>query len=115
MPGYALAHLRDIRPHPEIADYLERIQPTLDPFSGLFLVHGAEVEVREGAWPGTVVVIEFPNLGEARSWYESEAYRKILPLRTRHIDGDVVLVEGVSPDHDSAKLGAELRRTRFGS
>jgi uncharacterized protein (DUF1330 family) len=109
MPAFALAHLRTPNPHAEVLEYLERIQATLDPFAGRFLVHGAEVEVIEGSWPGTLVVIEFPSLEAARAWYDSPAYRRILPLRTRHIEGEAILVEGVGPDHDSAKLAAKLR------
>src|SRR6266571_3438445 len=109
MTAYALAHLRETGRRPEILEYMERIQATLDPFVGSFLVHGSNIDVREGAYAGTLVIIEFPDIAEARSWYESPAYQQILPLRARHIDGDVILVEGVEPGHDSAKMAAELR------
>jgi len=113
MSAYALAHLRQIDRHPELLEYMERIQPTLDPFLGRFLVHGGDSDVREGAYPGTLVIIEFPSLADARSWYDSSAYQQILPLRTRHIKGDVILVEGVEPSHDSAKMAAELRAANW--
>ena len=61
MPTYALAHLYDPAPHPEVVEYIERIQDTLDPYGGRFLVHGAEVTVVEGDWPGTIVILEFPD------------------------------------------------------
>ncbi|MEU4776957.1 DUF1330 domain-containing protein [Micromonospora sp. NPDC023633] len=32
-----------------------------------FRVHGAEVEVKEGDWPGIVVAVEFPDLERARA------------------------------------------------
>ena len=110
MPAYALAHLRTPRPHADVLDYIDRIQSTLDPFGGRFLVHGAEVEVREGPWPGTVVIIEFPGVDEARAWYDSPAYQEILPLRTDHIDGEAIIVEGVAPDYDPRATAAALRR-----
>jgi uncharacterized protein (DUF1330 family) len=109
MAAYGVAHLRKIQLHTDVLEYLEKIQATLDPFSGRFVVHGGTAEVLEGTWPGNLVVIEFPSVSEARSWYASAAYQKILPLRTRHIEGDVILVEGVEPDHDSARMAAELR------
>ncbi|WP_328382639.1 DUF1330 domain-containing protein [Streptomyces sp. NBC_00400] len=109
MTAYAIAHLRPTAPHPEIFDYIEKIQATLDPFGGHFLVHGSEVEVTEGDWPGSVVVIAFPDLARARGWYDSPAYGEILPLRTRHIDGDVVLVPGVPDGYDPAVTAAKLR------
>jgi hypothetical protein len=40
-----------------------------------------------------------PGLSTGARRYESPAYRAILPLRTAHSDGVVVLIDGVSPDH----------------
>ena len=110
MPAYALAHLRTPNLHPDVLDYIERIQATLDPFGGRFLVHGAAVEGKEGPWPGTVVIIEFPGVDEARAWYDSPAYRDILPLRTRHIEGEAIIVAGVAPGYDATATAAALRR-----
>ncbi|GGO83084.1 DUF1330 domain-containing protein [Wenjunlia tyrosinilytica] len=109
MPAYAIAHLRTPNPHPEVLEYLERIQSTLDPFDGRFLVHGADVDVIEGEWPGTVVVLEFPGAEQAHDWYASPAYQEILRLRTDHIEGEAIIVQGVGPDHDSAALAEGLR------
>jgi uncharacterized protein (DUF1330 family) len=113
MSAYALAHLREITPHVEILEYLEKIQATLDPFRGRFIVHGGAIEVREGTWPGNLVIIEFPSMAAARSWYESPAYQQIRPLRTDHIASDKILVEVVEPGHDSAKMAAELRTANW--
>ncbi|MFD4142465.1 DUF1330 domain-containing protein [Streptomyces sp. NPDC058572] len=113
MSAYAVGHL-----HPaahlddEVFDYMDRIQSTLDPFGGRFLVHGASVEIREGVWPGALVVIGFPGLGAARDWYESDAYQELIPLRTRHMAGDVVLVDGVAPGYDAARTAALLREAQ---
>ncbi|MEU9112888.1 DUF1330 domain-containing protein [Streptomyces sp. NPDC048483] len=110
MTAFGIAHLRPAAaPHPDIAVYLEKIQATMDPFGGRFRVHNAKVEVREGSWPGFVVVIEFPDMDAARAWYDSPAYQEILPLRTRHIEGDVVLVPGVADGYDAAGTAADRR------
>ncbi|MGW4463770.1 DUF1330 domain-containing protein [Micromonospora sp. NPDC004704] len=109
MTAYALAHLRRAPLHGEVLEYLERIQSTLGPFGGRFIVHGGPVDVLEGDWPGDVVMIEFPDLTKARSWYGSSSYQEIKPLRTRHLTGEVILVQGVEPGHSSSRLAAELR------
>ncbi|MER5743272.1 DUF1330 domain-containing protein [Streptomyces sp. NPDC059913] len=106
MTAYGFAHLHSTSTHPDIRTYLERIQATLDPFAGRFVIHGLPAEVLEGAWPGAMVLIEFPNLAEARAWYDSPAYQDILRLRTDHVTGDVVLVEGVGPDYDPTARAA---------
>jgi len=46
----------------------------------------------------------------ARAWYKSEAYRKILPLRTNNVISDMVLVDGVPPGHAPAKFAQCIRR-----
>ncbi|MFB7596574.1 DUF1330 domain-containing protein [Streptomyces sp. NPDC056160] len=111
MPAYVIGHLRDAAPHPEIAEYIERITATFAPYGGRFLVHGAGHEVKEGAWPGHVVVIEFPGMQEARAWWDSAAYREIAPLRSRHIEGDIILVPGVPEDYDPAGTARAMRDT----
>jgi uncharacterized protein (DUF1330 family) len=110
MPAYAMAHLRTPTINEQVLEYIERIQGTLDPYQGRFLVHGAEVEEVEGPWPGTVVVIEFPDVESARAWYRSPAYQAILPLRTDNIDGSAIIVPGVAPDYDATRTAAALRR-----
>ena len=109
MAAYALAHLRPSTVNDEVLDYIEAIQETMDPYGGRFLVHGAEVEVVEGNWPGTVVIIEFPDLTAIQDWYASAAYQKILPLRTANVPGDVIVVDGVSPDYHPRMTAAKLR------
>jgi uncharacterized protein (DUF1330 family) len=110
MTVYALAHLRNPTINDDVLEYIERIQDTMEPFGGRFLVHGADVEVVEGEWPGTVVIVEFPDAASAKAWYDSPGYRKILRLRTDHIDGSVILVEGVRPGYQAALTAAALRR-----
>ncbi len=110
MTAYALAHLHDPKLEPDVFEYLERIDSTLEPYAGRFIIHGATAQVVEGAWPGVVVAIEFPTLAEANQWYASSAYQEILPLRTNHIRSDVIIVDGVEPGHNSAEMAARLRQ-----
>lgn len=84
MPAYAIAHLQDAAPHPEIAEYVERLPATFETYGGSFLVHFMPHEVKEGAWPGSVVVLGFPGIAEARAWWDSPEYQEIAPLRSAH-------------------------------
>lgn len=110
MAAYALAHVRTPQINADVLEYIERIQATLDPFGGRFIVHGATVHVVEGSWPGTVVIIEFPDAHAARAWFDSPAYREILPLRTTNIEGDTIIVDGVPENYDAAHTAAVLRQ-----
>lgn len=109
MTAYALAHLLNPVQHPDVAEYIERIEATFAPYGGRFLVHGVQPEVIEGEWPGAVVVIGFPDLAAARAWYASPAYQAILPLRTDHIDGPVILLDGVPPGYDATRTATRMR------
>ena len=115
MSAYGFAHLRNRRPHPDILEYLEHIQATLDPFGGRFVIHGPPAEIVEGDWPGSMVLIEFPDITHAREWYHSPAYQQILPLRTDHITGDLVLIEGVGLDYDPHERALKLRAETSGA
>ncbi len=66
MPTFAVAHLHRVNMGQEIIEYLERIDATLEPFGGRFVVHGGEVELLEGSWQGHLVIIEFPDREKAR-------------------------------------------------
>ncbi|MFD7546975.1 DUF1330 domain-containing protein [Streptomyces sp. NPDC059578] len=112
MTTYAICHLqpRDTPPDmAEIADYIERIQATMDPFGGRFLVHGVEPEVIEGPWPGAIVMIGFPDTAAARDWWDSDAYQELLPLRVRNFDCRTVLVPGVPDGYDASTTARKLR------
>ena len=74
-------------------------------------MHVAQHEVKEGSWPGSVVVIGFPGIDEARAWWHSPAYQEIKSLRSRHIDGDIILVEGVPEGYDPAVTTKEIRES----
>lgn len=104
MKAYAIAHLRDVTMGQPIATYLERIDATLAPYRGKFLVHGGALEVLEGTFDSIVVLIDFPSVESARAWYRSDAYQAILPLRTDNAQGDTFLVQGVDADHKSTDV-----------
>lgn len=99
--AYAIAYLRNVDFGDAIIDYLSRIDATLAPFGGRFLVHGGEVAGVEGEWDGDVIVIGFPDRESARGWYGSPAYQEILPLRTGHSEGIAAIVSGVPSDYQA--------------
>lgn len=103
MTAYAVAHMRQVTPGPQIVEYLHKIDATLEPFGGRFVVHGGEVEIVENTWPGYLIVIEFPNRQQARAWYDSPAYQEILP-RTGNSQSDVVFVDGVQHPHKATDV-----------
>ncbi|MFB7257584.1 DUF1330 domain-containing protein [Streptomyces nojiriensis] len=74
-----------------------------------YVIHGPPAEVVEGSWPGSMVLIEFPGLTEARARHDSPANRSILHLRTDHIEDDLLLIEGAGPNHHPAERARRLQ------
>jgi uncharacterized protein (DUF1330 family) len=109
MTTYAIGNLRDVKMGPDIVAYLERIDATLAPFEGRFLVHGGPVERLEGDWQGDLVAIAFPTRESAMAWYRSAAYRDIIGLRTRNAITDVIMVDDVGSDHRATDVLAMVR------
>lgn len=104
MPAYAIGLLSDVDFNAEIIEYIETIESTLRPFEGRFIVHGANAEVLEGAMDQDCIIIEFPSLEHARRWYASDAYARLIPLRTRNSNGAVFLIDGVPDQYAAATL-----------
>lgn len=110
MTAYALAHVRSVELCPDIVEYLEKIDATMDPFGGHFVFHGGEKDVVEGAWAEDLILIEFPDLDAARAWWASPAYRAIKHLRTDHMVADIVLFETLARGYRAAATAAKLKK-----
>jgi len=111
MSAYLINHLRipDGIPNAEALEYLGRVEATFEPYGGRWLVLDAQVEVVEGAWPGSVVLMEFPSMEAAKSWYASPEYQDILHLRTGNAISDLILVNPVPPGFTSAAWANQIR------
>ncbi|HEY5260540.1 MAG TPA: DUF1330 domain-containing protein [Solirubrobacteraceae bacterium] len=111
MSTYLISHLRipaDV-PKPEALVYLESVEATFEPYGGKWLALDAQVQVQEGAWPGSVVLMEFPDMDSAKEWYHSPEYQSILHLRTDNTISDLILVDPVAPDFTSAEWARQIR------
>lgn len=102
MKAYAIAFVRTCELNAEIVEYLQRIDATLDPFGGRFVVHGGGAESVEGDEALDVIVIEFPGRDERGAWWDSPDYQEILPLRNRNMKADVAFVDGVPAGYRGA-------------
>ena len=109
MSAYAIGLLEDLQFGPDIVSYLERIDASLAPFGGQFLVHGTRPQVKEGVFEGDCVVIGFPSMAQAQAWYASAPYAELIPLRTRHSRSTVFLLEGLAPGYRAASLLDKLQ------
>jgi uncharacterized protein (DUF1330 family) len=61
----------------------------------------------EGSWPGTAVLMEFPDRDAAYNWYNSPEYQAILPLRTRNSISDMILIDSTAPGFSVLDFAAQ--------
>jgi uncharacterized protein (DUF1330 family) len=111
MTAYLINHLRIPNgvPAPEGLEYLERVEETFIPCGGRWLALDAQVEVLEGAWPGSVVLMEFPDMDSAKKWYSSPEYQQVVHLRTDSTINALILVEPVAAGFTSKEWAGQIR------
>ena len=75
--------------------YAAKVDATLPPFEGKFLVRGGIIHYEEGKRSNVNVVLEFPSVEQMNNWFNSEAYQKIVPERRSTSEGEFIMIEGV--------------------
>src|SRR5262245_8772475 len=104
MAAYGVGIVTGTRFGDEVTQYLERIDETLRPYGGKFLVHGGPYHRLEGDWSSDLIVIEFADMASALSWYNSPPYQAIKPLRTNNTTSTIFIVDGVPADHRATDI-----------
>jgi uncharacterized protein (DUF1330 family) len=95
MPAYFIFDL-DVHDPAGMLQYLERVPGTLTKYGGRYIVRGGQFEVVEGDWqPARVVMLEFPNMEQAKLWYDSDEYQDMKAARFKAAKSNIVLVQGV--------------------
>jgi len=93
-PAYMVVDARSSDPE-RMAEYRRLAQIAVEQHGGRYLVRGAPYETLEGGWqPQRLVVLEFPSMDAARTFYDSSEYRAARDARAGVSDFDMLLVEG---------------------
>jgi uncharacterized protein (DUF1330 family) len=95
MPVYVIAQGR-IEDRAKLDRYVAKVIPTIQAGGGRIVGFAEKPEIVEGdvAYPRTVI-LEFPSREAFHSWYESDAYQAILPLRLESTPGTLIVVDGI--------------------
>jgi uncharacterized protein (DUF1330 family) len=95
MKGYVIANV-EVNDPVAYEAYRSQTQAIIDQYGGRILVRGGAVHVREGD-PGLsrLVVLEFPSVEAATTFYDSPEYQAIVPIRQAHADSTLCIVEGL--------------------
>ena len=94
---YVVVTIRTIQDQAAFKEYADRVAPIIERHGGKYLAIDREPEIKSGQWPYVrTVIVGFPSLQAAKSWYESPEYREIIPLRLRAIDANIAFVRDLS-------------------
>jgi uncharacterized protein (DUF1330 family) len=95
MAAYVIVET-DITDPEQYERYRAATPATIAEFGGRFAVRGGDVEVLEGDWaPSRLVLVEFPSMDAVREWWESPGYRAARELRAGAATLRIVAVRGV--------------------
>ena len=95
MAAYVVVNVT-VRDPARYEEYKRLASPTVAAYGGRYMVRGGAVEVREGGWsPARLVILEFPSLERARSWWDSPEYAPAKAVRQSCADTQLIITEGV--------------------
>jgi uncharacterized protein (DUF1330 family) len=96
MPAYLIVYRESaVRDSTEMQQYQAKARQVGGGFKLTPRVLEGAVTALEGKPPEGVILLEFPSVEDARSWYDSPQYQAALPHRKRAADYRVIIVQGM--------------------
>ena len=95
MSAYAIFIREKLRDPEVIEQYNEKAGPSLGGHPAKVLAAYGAIDTPEGAPAEGVVLLEFPTMAAAKSWYDGPAYREARRLRFQAADYRVFFFEGL--------------------
>ena len=85
----------EVHNHELYKTYTELTPASIASYQGKFVARGGETIVLEGDWkPKRLVILEFPSVEIANSWWHSEEYTKARDIRQKAATTKMVIIEG---------------------
>lgn len=77
-------------------DYKVLAPRSIEQYGGKYLARGGRSETLEGTFkPNRMVILEFPSVDKAKTWWASTEYAKAKAIRQSCSEADLVVVEGL--------------------
>ncbi len=97
MSAYLIARVEISDPE-QYSTYIAAAPAVVEQYGGRFVVRGGEVTTLEGpAGDARWVVVEFPSIEAAQTFYDSPEYTAARALRAGAADGEFVVLDGYDP------------------
>jgi uncharacterized protein (DUF1330 family) len=94
MAAYLIARIEVTNPE-RYQQYVQRTPGIVRQYGGRFIVRGGEILTLEGPnETRRMVVLEFPSLAQAKTFYESPEYQQVKNLRLESSTAEFIVVQG---------------------
>ena len=95
MKGYIVANV-DVTDTDAYEPYKAQALAIITRHGGRYLVRGGAIDAREGDPDlSRLVILEFPSVEAARTFYDSPDYQAIVPIRQANAESTLCIVEGI--------------------
>ena len=95
MTAYVVIN-NDILDPARYGEYAELAPATVEAYGGKYLARGGKVEVLEGDWvPSRLVILQFESAEQAKKWLNSPEYSEPRKIRQSAAHSRMVVIEGV--------------------
>ena len=107
---YVVVTIKRVKDLEAFREYAAKVAPIIRDFGGKYVAVDKAPDVRDGEWPFVrTVIVAYPNIAAAKSWYDSPEYQAIIPIRQRAIDANIALVR------DPQEAGIDMDPRKSGS
>jgi len=94
-PAYTIAEIEVTDPA-GYQKYMEGTTTGIPAAGGRFIVRGGKSFVLNGAPPKRIAVIQWESLEKAQAFFDSEAYKQLIPIRDKSSNFRAFVIEGVA-------------------
>jgi uncharacterized protein (DUF1330 family) len=96
MAAYCYFDILKVNDATAFEEYRKDVLTTVDRYGGRYIVIGGPFETKEGVFkPSFPVMIEFPTIERADSWYNSKEYGNLKELRLKAVESNAVFYQGI--------------------
>jgi uncharacterized protein (DUF1330 family) len=96
MDAYLIADVAQIEDEATYATYRSRVADGILNAGGRYLARGGGVDVLEGTWcPSRIVIVRFESVAAARRWWSSNEYAELKRMRQDSTRTNMVVVQGL--------------------
>ena len=95
MAAYVIVDVAGIHDAEAYGRYRNEVSPGLLMAGGQYLARGGPLEVLEGDWqPTRIVLVQFSSMAAAREWWTSPEYAALKKLRQESTRTNMIVIDG---------------------